>query len=72
MDNAFRLEPQRTGGQPDAVSGGPGVSFMPKLGSRGPSLAVRLRFALAVTRFTRELMDLDAEIVFVLGPAANG
>jgi hypothetical protein len=33
LDNAFRGEGQANGGRQDAGSGGPGVSFMPKLGS---------------------------------------
>jgi len=33
LDNAFDCEVQANGGRPDAGSGGPGVSFMPKLGT---------------------------------------
>ncbi len=33
LDNAFRAEVQANGGAREAGSGGPGVSFMPKLGA---------------------------------------
>jgi hypothetical protein len=39
LDNAFAFEVQANGSAPDAHSGGPGASFMPKLGSPGRFVA---------------------------------
>jgi hypothetical protein len=44
LDNAFDSEVQASGGCTNARSGGPGASFMPKLGgSRGAGVARRGR-----------------------------